>query len=180
MHKILPKIFVFVDKYDKQIFKNNNTKLGIIHRNYNAKNREKELIKIAIDCKKNRNQLFVSNNVKLALKVKANGLYIPSFNKNKKFLNLERKNIKIIGSAHNQREIHNKISQKCSAIFLSPAFYVKKSNYILGLHRFNYLSNSNKVDFYALGGISKNNSNMLKLFNIKGFGGISFFKKKPA
>ena len=101
--------------------------MGIIYRNYNAKNREKELVKIAKICKKNRNQLFVSNDIKLAIKVKAEGIYIPSFNKTKKFANLEKRNIKILGSAHNQKEIQEKITQNCSAIFLSPIFYIEKS-----------------------------------------------------
>ena len=169
---------MFLDKYDKQIFKNNNTEIWIIYRNYSAKNREKELLKIAKECKKKRKQLFISNDMRLTLKVKADGLYIPSFNKTGTFLNLERKNIRIIGSAHNQKEISNKIFQRCCAIFLSPVFFVKKSNYMLGLHKFNYLSNNNKVDFYALGGISKDNINSIKLLNIKGFGGKSIFKKK--
>ena len=65
--------------------------MGVIYRNYNAKNRENELIKIARACKKNRNQLFVSNDIKLAIKVKATGIYVPSFNKTKIFANLEKK-----------------------------------------------------------------------------------------
>ena len=60
--------------------------MGIIYRNYNAEKRENELVKIARACKKNRNQLFVSNDVKLAIKVKAEGIYIPSFNKIPDFL----------------------------------------------------------------------------------------------
>ena len=101
--------------------------MGIIYRNYNAEKRENELVKIAKACKKNRNQLFVSNDVKLAIKVKAEGIYIPSFNKTKGFANLEKRNIKIIGSAHNQKEIQKKISQNCSAVFLSPIFYIEKT-----------------------------------------------------
>ena len=62
--------------------------MGVIYRNYNAKKREDELVKIAKACKKNRNQLFVSNNVKLAIKFKTDGIYIPSFNKAKGFANL--------------------------------------------------------------------------------------------
>ena len=93
--------------------------MGIIYRNYNTKKRENELVKIAKACKKNRNQLFVSNDIKLAIKVKAEGIYIPSFNQTKGFANLEKKNIKILGSAHNQKEIQKKISQNCKAIFLS-------------------------------------------------------------
>ena len=154
--------------------------MGIIYRNYNAKNREKELVKIAKACKKNRNQLFVSNDIKLTIKVKAEGIYIPSFNKTKRFANLEKRNIKILGSAHNQKEIHEKITQNCSAIFLSPIFYIEKSKKFLGLHKFNYLSHNNNTNIFALGGISENNIHKLKLLNIKGFGGIGMFKKKPA
>ena len=180
MHKYLPNFFIFLDQYNNQIFKNKNLNIGVIYRNYNAKNREKELIKISRLCKKKRYQLFVSNDIKLMLKIKADGIYIPSFNKTKKFENLEKRNIKIIGSAHNQREIFEKISQKCKTIFLSPIFFVKKSKKYLGLHKFNILSNHNKVNFVALGGIGKKNIKSLKLLNIKGFSGISMFKKKPA
>ena len=169
-----------MDQYDSQIFENSNINMGIIYRNYNAKRREKELVKIAQACRKSRNQLFVSNDIKLAMKVKAEGIYIPSFNKTKGFANFEKKNIKIIGSAHNQREIQKKILQKCCAIFLSPIFYIKKSKKYLDIHKFNYLSSKNNINFYALGGISENNFHKLKLLNIKGFGGIRMFKKKPA
>jgi len=179
MHKYLPNIFIFLDHYNNQIFKNKNFNIGIIYRNYKDSNREKQLIKIASACKQNRYQLFVSNDLKLALKVKANGIYIPSFNKTKKFFNLGKK-ILIIGSAHNQKEIKIKISQNCSAIFLSPVFNVEKSNKYLDLHKFNYLTYINKIKVLALGGISEINIRKLKLLSIKGFGGISVFKKKPA
>ena len=154
--------------------------MGVIYRNYNSKKREYELVKIAKACKESRNQLFVSNDIKLAIKVKAEGIYIPSFNKTSNFANLEKRNIKILGSAHNQKEIHNKILQNCFAIFLSPLFYVKKSKKFLGLHKFNYLAYSNKINVFALGGISQNNIQKLKLLHTKGFGGIGIFKKKPA
>ena len=180
MHKYLPSLFIFLDQYNSQIFKNKNTNIGIIYRNYNERKRENELIKIAKACKKNRYQLFVSNDTKLALKVKADGIYVPSFNKTKHFLNLEKKNVVILGSAHNQQEIQKKISQNCSAVFLSPLFNIKKSKKFLGLHQFNYLSYMNKINIFALGGISENNIRKLKLLYISGFGGIRIFKKKPA
>ena len=152
--------------------------MGIIYRNYNDKNREKELVKIAKACKESRNQLFVSNDIKLAIRVKADGIYIPSFNKKKTYGNLEKKKIKIIGSAHNQKEIQEKITQNCDAIFLSPVFHVEKSQTFLGLYKFNYLSLNNNINILALGGISEKNIHKLKLLNIKGFGGIRLFKKK--
>ena len=173
-------MFIFLDQYNNQIFKNNNTNIGIVYRNYNDPKRETELIKIAKACKKKRYQLFVSNDIKLALKVRADGIYIPSFNKTKKFLNLENKNLTILGSAHSQKEIREKISQQCRAIFLSPIFYVEKSLNFLNVYKFNYLSRSSKANILALGGITEHNVRKLRLLHIKGFGGISLFKKKPA
>ena len=93
---------------------------------------------------------------------------------------MENKNMTILGSAHNQKEINHKISQRCKAIFLSPVFYVKKRNYFLDIHKFNFLSRTRKINFFALGGISEYNVSKLKLLNAEGFGGISLFKKKPA
>jgi thiamine-phosphate pyrophosphorylase len=182
MHKHLPNLFVFLDQYNNQIFKNINTNVGIIYRNYNAQKRKggTELIKIAKACRKKRHKLFISNDIKLTIKTKADGIYIPSFNKTKNFSNLEKRNLIIIGSAHNQKEIKEKILQKCSAIFLSPIFYVEKSKKFLDIHKFNLMSLSNKINILALGGITKHNIRKLKLLHAKGFGGIRIFKKKPA
>ena len=124
--------------------------------------------------------LFVSNDIKLAIKARADGVYIPSFNKSQKFTNVKKKNFVIIGSAHNQKEIKEKIIQRCSVIFLSPIFYMKKKKYFLNLHKFNYLANNNKIKFFALGGINDKNFRKLKLLKIHGFAGITIFKKKPA
>ena len=116
MHKKFPKFFVFLDKYNSEIFKNKNINISVIYRNYKDRNRENQLIKIARACKQNRYQLYVSNDLKLAHKVKADGIYIPSFNKTKNFSNLEKRNIKIIGSAHNLKEIYKKKLQNCKTI----------------------------------------------------------------
>ena len=111
-------------------------------------------------------------------KVKADGIYIPSFNKTEKFQNLENRNIIVIGSAHNHKEIQEKISQKCKIIFVSPICYVKKSNNYLGIHKFNFLSRSVKTNICALGGINQNNIRKLNLLAVKGFAGVSIFQKK--
>ena len=169
-----------MDQFNNQIFENNITNIGVIYRNYNNPKREIELIKIKKACRKRKYQLFVSNDIKLALKVKADGIYIPSFNKLSNFKNFEKKKFLIIGSAHSQKEIQEKISQKCKAIFLSPLFYIEKSSSFLGINKFNFLSYSNNINILALGGISENNINKLRLLNIKGFGGMGIFKKKPA
>ena len=180
MHKYLPNLFVFLDKYESHVFENNNINIGVVYRNYNSTNRGEELTKIAKACKKKRYQLYVSNDIRLATKVRANGIYIPSFNNKNLFRNLQNKNLIVLGSAHNQKEINEKVSQNCKAIFLSPLFYIKKSKTFLGLHKFNYLSHMNKINIMSLGGISENNIRKLKLLSTQGLGGVSLFKKKPA
>ena len=177
MHKGLPSLFIFLDKYNNEVFKNNGKNIGIIYRNYNSVKNEKDIVKIAKNCKKKRYQLFISNDIKLVVKVKANGLYIPAFNKTKILCNFEKK-IKIIGSAHSQIEIKEKINQKCEGIFISPIFKINKSKKHLGIHKFNFLSKNNNVSSFALGGINEKNYSKLKMLRINGFGGISFFKKK--
>ena len=180
MNKYLPNLFVFLDKYENHIFENNITNIGIVYRNYKSKKREVELIKIAKACKKKRYQFYVSNDMRLAVKSGANGLYLPSFNKKNLFRNLQNKNFLILGSAHNQKEIKEKILQNCKVIFLSPIFYTKKSKKYLNIFKFNFLSYSNKVSFLALGGINQKNIRKIKMLRAKGFAGITIFKKKQA
>ena len=92
------------------------------------------------------------------------------------------KNILVIGSAHSEKEISEKIKQRCKAIFLSPVFKDKK-NKRLDVIKFNLLTLNKNIKFFALGGVNKLNIKKLKILNVKGFGAIEFFKqdkKKPA
>ena len=103
------------------------------------------------------------------------GVYIPSFNKNFNHLNYSfSKNFKILGSAHNIKEIKIKELQKVEHIFLSSLF--KKNKNYLGLNKFKLLSKFTKKKIVALGGISKQNLKVLKLLNRPEFAGISFFE----
>ena len=179
MHKNrLPKYFLFVDKFEKNISKNNITNLGIIYRNYSKKQNENDIYKLRSYCNKNKFKFYISNNLRLAIKFKTDGIYIPSFNKritlNKAGLN---KDFKIVGSAHNQMEIKKKIDQGCEAIFLSPLFTIEKSRKYLGVCRFGLLTLKYKRKFIALGGIRKKNINTLKMLNVYGMAGISLLKK---
>jgi len=132
-------------------------------------------------CKNKKKKIYISNNLKAAIKYNFNGLYIPSFNKSQNFINHSNKNLIIIGSAHNQMEIYQKIQQNCKAIFLSPIFQVKKNKKHLNIYKFNSLSRGKKIRFIPLGGINNKNIQKLNLLtNVKGFAGISIFKKKPA
>ena len=128
MQNKLPKNFLFVDKFNLNDLTFLNKNIDIIYRNYKQKASKNPLLSLKNFCKKDRRKLYLSNNIKLALSVKADGIYIPSFNKINKNQNLENKNLILLGSAHNQKEIHNKILQGCVGIFLAPLFKTNKQN----------------------------------------------------
>ena len=133
------------------------------------------LVKIKNYCKKLKLKFFLSNNIKLALKLGLDGAYIPSFNKDIYHLSYNfPKNFLVIGSAHNLKEIRQKEVQKVKVIFISSIFKYKK-NY-LGLNKFKLLSKLTTKKVIALGGISKKNKSKLSLTNSFGFAGISYFE----
>lgn len=152
--------------------------MGIIYRNYSKKQNESEIYRLKSYCNKKKFKFYISNNLRLAIKFKTDGIYIPSFNK-RIILNKARlkKNFKIIGSAHNQMEIKKKLDQGCEAIFLSPLFRINKNRKYLGVCRYKLLTLKYKQKFIALGGIRKQNINILKMLNIYGMAGINYLKK---
>ena len=183
MHINFLKKYYFISKFDPDHIINLDKNISIIYRNYSIKYDEKLILKIKKFCKKNGRKFYISNDLKLALKLNLEGVYLPSFNNSLKInLYLKKKNFLIIGSAHNIKEIKIKENQNVKEIFLSPLFKIKNGTY-LGLNRFNILSNFTKINKIALGGINKNNINKLSNIHISGFAGIKYFddlkKKAP-
>ncbi len=174
--------YYFINKFDPNHIKKLDKDISIIYRNYNSPINVNLLTKIRDFCKKNRRKFYLSNNVKLALKLNLNGVYLPSFYTDKKHLNYKIKNnFLFIGSAHNLKEIRIKETQKVSQIFVSSLFKLEK-NY-LGFYKFVNLSKLSKSKIIALGGINKKNLNRLSLLKISGYAGIGIFnwgkKKAP-
>ncbi len=150
--------------------------IGIIFRNYTNDVYKNKILKIKKFCKSNDRKFYLANNIKMAVNLNLDGVYIPAFNKNlctRKY-NF-RKNFLILGSAHNILEIREKEKQGVKILFLSPLFKTKTYKRSLGLIRFNILSRLSKVKVIALGGITKKNFNKLKITNAQGFSGISYF-----
>ena len=168
--------YYFINNFDTNIINKQDSKTIIIYRNYTSKKIDETLIlKIKNYCKKKLLKFYISNDVKLAIKLNLDGAYIPSFNKNYSHLSFSyKKNFKIIGSAHNFKEIKIKELQKVKKIFLSSLF--KKNKNYLGINKFKLLSNLTKKRIVALGGISNNNLKKLKLLNNPDFAGISYFE----
>ena len=129
-------------------------------------------------CNQFNKKLYISNNLKIALKFDLDGLYLPAFNNKLNYKNINsRKNFKIIGSAHNYKEVKIKENQGCKEIFITPIFYNPKNKTYLDIVRFNYLNLTTKINSIALGGINEENLKKLKCTKVIGFAGISWIKK---
>ena len=168
--------YYFIDKFETNNINNQSQQTSIIYRNYSSKIENENLIlKIKAHCKKKGIKFYLSNNIKLAMKLNLDGAYIPSFNKSTKHLAYTyRKKFEIIGSAHNLKEIRIKEKQKVLKIFVSSLF--KRNKNFLGINKFKILANLTKKDVVALGGISQNNIKKLRLLKCQDFAGISFFE----
>ena len=168
--------YYFINKFDTNIIDKQDKQTAIIYRNYNSKKIDQDLIlKIKKYCKLRKIKFYLSNNVKLAIKLDLDGVYIPSFNKSTKHLAFSlKKNFNIIGSAHNIKEIKTKETQKVNRIFISSIF--KKNKNYLGINKFKLISKLTQKKVVALGGISKENLNKLRLLNNSEFAGISYFE----
>ena len=169
--------YYFINSLDTNNLKKQDKQTTIIYRNYTSSRIDiKKLLKLKNFLKKKGNKFLLANNFKLALKLRLDGVYLPSFNKELNHLTYSTfTNFIILGSAHNLKEIRIKELQKVQKIFLSSLF--KKNDNYLGLYKFKNLKNYTKKKIVALGGISKVNINQIKLINeISSFAGISYFE----
>ena len=168
--------YYFISKLDTNSIDKQDKQTIIIFRNYSKINQNESLIlKIKKYCKKKSIKLYLSNNIRLAIKLDLDGAYIPAFNTSLKHLSYTfKKNFQIIGSAHNLNEIRIKESQKVNKIFISSLF--KKNKNFLGINKFKLLSKLTKKKVVVLGGISNKNIKKLALLKQSEFAGISFFE----
>ena len=176
MHFKLLNKYYFINTFDTNNFKKQDRKTIIIYRNYNSpKKKINEILKLKKFFKKKGNKFLLANDFKLALKLRLDGVYLPSFNNTFSHLSYTKiKNFDVIGSAHNLKEIRIKELQKAKTIFISSLF--KKNKNYLGLNKFKILKNCTKNEVVALGGISKKNIKKIKLLKIAGIAGISYFR----
>ena len=161
------KYFFIIESIEDIDLKNikNFGKYNIIYRNNSPEN-IKVLRKFRRECRIKRIPFFIANNIDLIKDLKADGLYISAYNKNLRS-NYFKNNFKIIGSAHNIKEINLKKLQGCSEIILSRLFKTSYKNKIdfLGVIKLNLLSRVTNVSLTPLGGINLKNLNNLKNVN---------------
>jgi len=157
-------------------------KFTIIYRNQHIKDNVQDLIKFRKECRLKFIDFYVANDIKLSILLNSDGIYISSYNKSFKALNIKKLKFNIVGSAHSFAEIVHKVKQGCNYILLSKLFmvdYAKKSPF-LGVIKFNEISKKFKTKFVPLGGIKASNLNKLRNVNGETFALLSEVKKKPA
>ena len=168
--------YYFINNFDTNNIDKQDNQTIIIYRNYSLTNKNEDFIfKIKKYCKKKKIKFYLSNNIKLAIKLDLDGAYIPSFNKDTKHLSYSyKKKFNIVGSAHNLKEIRIKEKQNVKEIIISSLF--KKNKNFLGMNRYKLLGNLTQKNVVALGGISRKNLKKIKLLKNSNFTGISFFE----
>ncbi len=115
--------------------------------------------------------------MKIACSLEFDGAYLPSFYKEIVGTNSNTpKNFKLLGSAHDIKEIKIKEKQGVKLLFLSPVFK-KKNKKQLKINNFLRLRKSTNIETAALGGINSKNIKLLNLYGIKNVGSIDWIKK---
>ena len=166
--------YYFIKKFDQSHIDKQDKKTTIIFRNYDETIDEKLILTIKNYCKKKKNKFLISNDIKLAIKLNLDGVYIPSFNKDKKHISYSfKKNFIILGSAHNIYEMRIKENQNISKIFLSPLFKTAKKKENLGMYKFMKLAKETKKTVVCLGGVNKNNIKKIQMMGFDNIGSIT-------
>ena len=79
--------YYFISKFDSNNIDKQDKQTTIIYRDYSKKTTDPAIIlKIKNYCKKRSIKFYLSNNIKLAIKLNLDGAYIPAFNNSFKHL----------------------------------------------------------------------------------------------
>jgi thiamine-phosphate pyrophosphorylase len=168
------KYYIFVDEFNKKI-KKKLTKLSKPNLILNFKINDQSLTlaqNIIKFCKFSQIPFYVINDINIAKRLNAEGIFISSNNRRIGLSLCANTKFKLIGSAHNQLEYFFKLRQNCKTIMLSPIFYNNKYslNKILTPVKFNLISLNWKTDICALGGLSNSNIKKIKITKAKSIG----------
>ena len=184
MFALKKKYFLIIESIKDIELKNIKllNKINIIYRNNGKDENIDKLLKFRKECKIKKINFYITNNIKLASILKADGIYISSYNRDLRLAKYKTSKYKIIGSAHNIKELNIKILQGCTDILFSRLFetsyaYKKGS---LGVIKFNLLSLTRKENILPLGGINLSKINKLSMVKSNSFAILSEVKKKPA
>ena len=74
MQNKIPKIYYFIDNFNLSDLYKLGENINLIYRNYKKKVSNKEILSLKKFCKLTKRKLFISNNIKLAIGLKLDGI----------------------------------------------------------------------------------------------------------
>ena len=181
-NKKLPRIIIVFN--EKEFNKNFFLKLkipngaAILLRSYKIKGRKKIAKQLLKFCKIKKLKLLISEDIKLARDINADGVHFPTYMVKKDIINwslinkIKIKNNLIITTAiHNSKELENAQLFDFDAGLLSPVFPSKShpNGKSLGIRKFSKLVDKSDLPIYALGGINAKNIKSLFQTDIIGY-----------
>ena len=176
--------YYFIDQINERtistISKFKNISLIYLNQNDSFLNLQ-DLINIKKYCKKNHIKFYISDNIRLAIKVGANGIYLTK-NYTKMSHNFTyKKGFMILGSVHNQLEYYKKLLHQVNTqqIFFPSNNKKYSINKTLGIIKFKLITKDWKNPAIPLSGINQSNINKVYLVNKKEFAFRSWKQKNP-
>ena len=181
-NKKLPRIIIVFN--EKEFNKNFFLKLkipngaAILLRSYKIKGRKKIAKQLLKFCKIKKLKLLISEDIKLARDINADGVHFPTYMVKKDIINWSlinkikiKKNLIITTAIHNSKELENAQLFDFDAGLLSPVFPSKghPNGKSLGIRKFSKLVDKSDLPIYALGGINAKNIKSLFQTDIIGY-----------
>ena len=181
-NKKLPRIIIVFN--EKEFNKNFFLKLkipngaAILLRSYKIKCRKKIAKQLLKFCKIKKLKLLISEDIKLARDINADGVHFPTYMVKKDIINWSlinkikiKKNLIITTAIHNSKELENAQLFDFDAGLLSPVFPSKShpNGKSLGIRKFSKLVDKSDLPIYALGGINAKNIKSLFQTDIIGY-----------
>ena len=181
-NKKLPRIIIVFN--EKEFNKNFFLKLkipngaAILLRSYKIKGRKKIAKQLLKFCKIKKLKLLISEDIKLARDINADGVHFPTYMVKKDIINWSlinkikiKKNLIITTAIHNSKELENAQLFDFDAGLLSPVFPSKSHPNVksLGIRKFSKLVDKSDLPIYALGGINAKNIKSLFQTDIIGY-----------
>ena len=181
-NKKLPRIIIVFN--EKEFNKNFFLKLkipngaAILLRSYKIKGRKKIAKQLLKFFKIKKLKLLISEDIKLARDINADGVHFPTYMVKKDIINWSlinkikiKKNLIITTAIHNSKELENAQLFDFDAGLLSPVFPSKShpNGKSLGIRKFSKLVDKSDLPIYALGGINAKNIKSLFQTDIIGY-----------
>jgi len=179
--RIRIKSYLFIEKLNNNLLNNIRIfeNISLILKPFDKNKSYRDLKTLVHFCKKNQIKYYLYDNIQLAIKYKAKGIFL-SYKNNKFYNHFNCKRLTIIGQAHNQLEYFMKKKQGCKTIMLSPLFFNPKykPKDILGIIKFNLKTLNWRSNICALGGINNNTLKKIKTTRVNSIAFKSFLTKK--